>query len=527
MSESDDSDPRPGGLPEALRRKDAAEAARQRAIAPAQRPRSRPKSKSMGGYAQQALSNEMDTLRKTGKGRRNEQLNIAAFNLGQLVQPGGLTFEEVRVGLTSAALYTGLKQSELDRWDLPDRGIRDGMKELRDLAEISRAVPTKTSSKAKADRATQQRRDTDGDWDSEDDDDEARTITLRSLATVKTKVAQWVWKFDDKYPLLQLGTFGMFAGKSGVGKSTATRWVAARLTRGELPGVWFDVPMNVAVIMQEEQEDYTIAPSLQAADANMQRVFAPIIRESGTGSLFASIRDERDFTEQLIDNEIRAVFVDPVMSTISGKADGNRNNEVRDYLMPYVRMAQAINGIVVGVHHFRKGNTDNVMDSLTGSSAFVELPRAVIGFGASYTGMCVMEQVKNSAGPSGLKLEYRLPVEYMTMDDGVSDQITRFEITGQTELSVADIDGERDELTTVDQAAEWLIRYLEIEQPRSVKDTKTDAYKEGISERTLARTVNRLSTAGRMVSRPSVNPEKRSAERVYMLTEFAESYGRI
>lgn len=121
------------------RRREAAE----KAIPPAPQPRSLTNGSSGIGYAQTGLRNEVDELRSLAgtTGTRQTQLNTSSYNVGQLVQPGGLTFEEAKRELTSAAYYVGLTPAELKSWDLPDRGLRDGMKDLRDLKAKTNGAP--------------------------------------------------------------------------------------------------------------------------------------------------------------------------------------------------------------------------------------------------------------------------------------------------------------------------------------------------------------------------------------------------
>ncbi|GAA3765676.1 YfjI family protein [Micromonospora maritima] len=64
------------------------------------------------GYAQTALTNEIDRVRTAVKGTRNDALNRAAFSLGQLVAGGELTETEVRDALTDAARAAGLDDRE-------------------------------------------------------------------------------------------------------------------------------------------------------------------------------------------------------------------------------------------------------------------------------------------------------------------------------------------------------------------------------------------------------------------------------
>lgn len=492
-----------------LKRKDAAEAARQRAIAPPSRPHRRTNKPSPGGYAAQALSNETEAVRTASKGTRNDTLNTACFNLGQLVQPGGLDFEQVKRELTSAALDCGLTRKELAAWNLPDRGIRDGMKRLRNLDDVATG-PTASKAKPKDDEAK-------ADWD-----DDERSIFMRRASTIKSVVPMWVWEYEN-VGRIQLGTLTMFAGKPASGKSTAVRWFAARLSRGELPGVWKGYPMNVALISSEEQADAMIIPSLQAADADLDRIVLPEFRYGGVESAMMGQADEDKLTEELRQYECRVLFIDPIMSTIGAKTDVYRNNEIRQALAPFTRIARAINGIVIGVAHLRKGDVVDVLGSLNGSSAFGEVPRAVFGFAPMDAGAHVMEQVKNSAGPTDLKLEYHLPIKYLTADDGQQAELPCFEIKGRTEISISDIATNTDEVTGVAAASDWLKLYLLENQPRKVTDVLKDAQAAAaIGQRMLARASKRLG----VVSKSQPEPNK-PAVRVWMLPEFAKDFGRF
>lgn len=68
-------------------------------------PRTATTARDTAPYYRAALEKEMVEMASTGEGRRNDQLNISAFNLGQLV-PHGLTEDEVIDSLTAAARST-------------------------------------------------------------------------------------------------------------------------------------------------------------------------------------------------------------------------------------------------------------------------------------------------------------------------------------------------------------------------------------------------------------------------------------
>lgn len=82
-------------------------------------------------YAQRALAAELAALASTTQGARNDQLNVAAFNLGQLVGAGALGEQDTRAALRDAALSAGLEPGETDRTIAS--GLPAGMANPRNL----------------------------------------------------------------------------------------------------------------------------------------------------------------------------------------------------------------------------------------------------------------------------------------------------------------------------------------------------------------------------------------------------------
>jgi len=65
------------------------------------------------GYAETALSRELDRVRSATEGTRNDSLNRAAFSLGQLVAGGALSGTRVQAELEAAASAIGLLDPEI------------------------------------------------------------------------------------------------------------------------------------------------------------------------------------------------------------------------------------------------------------------------------------------------------------------------------------------------------------------------------------------------------------------------------
>ena len=81
-------------------------------------------------WANNALEKELANARSAAAGSRNDTLNVAAFNLGQIVGGGHLERSLVEDGLLNAALSAGLDEHEGKA--TIRSGIEDGIKEPRD-----------------------------------------------------------------------------------------------------------------------------------------------------------------------------------------------------------------------------------------------------------------------------------------------------------------------------------------------------------------------------------------------------------
>ncbi len=203
---------------------------------------------------------------------------------------------------------------------------------------------------------------------------------MADIAHGITAVPEWAWVYGGK-GRIQRGTLTLFGERPGAGKSTSLRWLATQFSLGLAEGCWYGKPQNVAYIAAaEESLRYIVKPGLRAASADMSRIFFPEVESDGKEVRLSALADEEALTGALLENGITVVLVDPVMSTIGGQVDIHRNNETREHLEPWARVADAINGVVDGVAHLTKGNNRDVVSALNGSSAFGEVPRAVFGF---------------------------------------------------------------------------------------------------------------------------------------------------
>jgi hypothetical protein len=292
-----------------------------------------------------------------------------------------------------------------------------------------------------------------------------RLVRMFPMSGVADDVPEWAWEYGGK-GRIQRGTLTLFGGRPGAGKSTSLRWLATQFSLGLAEGCWYGKPQNVAYIAAaEESLRYIVKPGLRAAGADMGRIFFPEVESDGKEVRLSALADEEALTGQLLENGITVVLVDPVMSTIGGQVDIHRNNETREHLEPWARVADRINGVVNGVAHLTKGNNRDVVAAINGSSAFGEVPRAVFGFAKdpkSEQEHRVMSQAKNSAGHEDLSLAYVIESVTVTTDSGKSAEVGKFVIAGDSERTVNDILSEptHQRGSARDECKAWLRGYM-------------------------------------------------------------------
>lgn len=272
-------------------------------------------------------------------------------------------------------------------------------------------------------------------------DPASRRVRFVRMSDEKDDVPVWAWSYDGK-GRIPLGALALFAGRPGAGKSTGGRWIAASASTGTLAGHWEGKPVNVAYIAAEESSKYVVKPGLRAAGADMNRVLIPKVDIGGEEVRFLSSHDMADLTALMLSYEVKLVVVDPLMSTIGSKTDINRNNEVRSLVEPWAKLAETIDGVVLGIAHLNKSGNGDVVAGINGSSAFGEVARSVFGFAKdpnSDEGDRIMSQEKNSIGEEDLALTYRIESKEVITDSGKTAEVGRFVIVGNSDRSVGDV----------------------------------------------------------------------------------------
>lgn len=325
----------------------------------------------------------------------------------------------------------------------------------------------------------------------------ARRLVLTPASQIEPEPVIWAWEDDDGYGRIPAGSFGLFAGREGTGKSSNLIWMAARITRGELAGAFSGRPLPVIYVASEDSWKYTIAPRLLAAGADLKLIYrAEVVTMEGDTVSISLPLDIKLLEDAIRENEVALVVIDPLMSTISERLDTHVNREVRQAIEPVVRMADRTGAIVAGIAHFNKSSGTDPSSLVTGSGAFKDVARFIFAFAKDEeTGELVITQTKNSLGRSDLpSLRYRI-IEAIVPTAKGEARVGRFVLDGVSERSVAEILGTHDgesPATKLREAEEFLEKTL-AEGPRPTKDVEDEAVNGyGIKKMTLERARKKL-----------------------------------
>jgi AAA domain-containing protein/bifunctional DNA primase/polymerase-like protein len=247
--------------------------------------------------------------------------------------------------------------------------------------------------------------------------DQERTIKVRPLADVTMRSIEWLEK-----PLWQKSAFQLLAGPKGSGKGTYLAALAARIT---------NAGSNAVFISTEDSAEIDLKPRLVAAGADITRCF----------DIPMHIRLPEDIYElQKVALEIGGVglfVVDPVANHI-GDRDSNAEASIREAIAPLNWLANALSCLLIGVRHPGKDRTRGALTSILGSTAWVDVPRAVVVIAKDDKDDLVrhIQVVAGNRSLNGKAQHFRIGAK--TVED-LAEPITYAIDLGQSEKNVDDL----------------------------------------------------------------------------------------
>lgn len=328
----------------------------------------------------------------------------------------------------------------------------------------------------------------------------ADRIAYRRACDIQAKPIRWLWPGR-----IARGKVSMLAGNPGLGKSQVTASMAAIVSTG---GIW---PVDrarceagaVVFLSAEDDPEDTIRPRLEAAGANLSRVF--ILDAVVEGYRADGAEAQRAFNLQTDLDRLGAmleeiggaslIVIDPITAYL-GDADSHKNAEIRSLLVPLSDLAAKHAAAVVCVSHLNKANGGQALMRVTGSLAFVAAARAAFvvvkdlenearrlflplknNIGNDQSGLAFSVQSAQVSSPAGLIETSRVAWE--------AEAVT---VTADEAMTPQDAPEER---SATDEAEEWLTAILARGGMRA-SEVQKEARQAGISDKALRRARERL-----------------------------------
>lgn len=229
-------------------------------------------------------------------------------------------------------------------------------------------------------------------------------VRLTKASGIAMKGTRWAYRGRIPHGMVTL-----LAGREGIGKSTVSLDIAARLTRGTLPGRYEGKPQNVIVCATEDSWSHTIVPRLMAVGADMDRVFHIAVEdENGNVRGIVAPGDIRRMEDAFEQVRPALMLIDPLMAVIDGKIDTHKQSEVQQALEPLVKLCDRLGMAVLALIHVNKTTTTDPLTSIMGSKAFATLPRSILYCLEEDEGRFMLCHPKCNVGPKMPSIGYRL-----------------------------------------------------------------------------------------------------------------------
>lgn len=318
-------------------------------------------------------------------------------------------------------------------------------------------------------------------------------FSCRRMSDVQPKPVNWLWPGR-----IARGKVTMIAGHPGLGKSQLTANMAAVVTTG---GMWpADKTQceqgNVILFSAEDDAADTIRPRLEAAGADLDRVFIldTVIEDSGSRQRSFNLASDLCRLGEMISHigNVALIVIDPITAYIGG-TDSHKNADMRALLSPLGELAAKHCAAVVCISHLNKGGGGEALMRVAGSLAFVAAARAAWAVVKDQNNpeRRFFLPLKNNVGNDQTGLCFRIVSH--ELPGGIETSRVLWEeetVTVSADQAMAPLQ-EPAERSALGEAKEFLVNILK-DGPVSVRQIRSDAEDAGYAWRTLQRAKDSL-----------------------------------
>lgn len=201
-----------------------------------------------------------------------------------------------------------------------------------------------------------------------------------SAADLDTRPVEWLWP-----SYIPRGAVTVLDGDPGLGKSTLTADLAARVSRGwAMPptggGTGGPDPAGVLLLNAEDDPERTIRPRLEAARADLTRVhiLSAVRAVDGTTAPPVLPADLDSIEAEAIRVGAALIVIDPFMAYLDGSVDSHKDADIRRVLHRVKEMAERTRAAVVIVRHLNKLGSGQALYRGGGSIGIIGAARSAL-----------------------------------------------------------------------------------------------------------------------------------------------------
>ncbi len=338
------------------------------------------------------------------------------------------------------------------------------------------------------------------------EDDGARRLIAQSFALIRAERTRWLW--DRRIPL---GAPTLLVGREKLGKSTLTNELAARLTRGELPGDLAGEPADVLIVGFEDNAASTVKPRLLAANADPARVHRVRAEYQGSLDLVSFPDDIERIAECASRHGARLLIIDPFSAALGADVNSHRDQDIRRAIAPLAQLAEDADLAVLLVAHFNKSQGGDSLSRVLGSRGLTAAVRSVLAFGKAPdvedgSPDRVLAHAACNVGREAPSLGCRVEPRVIEDETGTIET-SRLVIVGECDTDADALLATRSEDERSDRgiAADWLADELADGEWHKASNIKASAKAADVAVRTLHRARDALGVEVRRDGFPAVS----------------------
>jgi hypothetical protein len=281
-------------------------------------------------------------------------------------------------------------------------------------------------------------------WNIERDPNQKDDVVIRRLSEVKAKNIEWLI-----HPVLAKGKLTIFHGEPGKGKSQASIYTAAEVSRG---GTYFDGQQieegEVLFITSEDEASDTLKPRLMACGANVNNIIELrwIVKKDGKINMFnleQHIPQLKKAVQQL--PNLKLIIIDPI-SAFLGKVDGNSGG-VRGLFAEVKPIVEERGCALLVIAHNNKTSGMRALNKISGNGAFGAATRIAYVFGDNPShqiiddeeGKFIMAQSKNNLERQETNSQIYDIEAVEVVEDEVNIKTSRIKWLGESDIKSQEI----------------------------------------------------------------------------------------